>query len=199
MKPRANIYLEDHVAAQLELLAKRPGFNKSRVVNEALEKFLNPERDEASINALGRRLDRLNRHLERLDRNQRITLETLALFIRYFLTITPPLGEAERPAAHALGQERFEAFAEQVGRRIAKDKNLIEETLTSGSVPTAKITDFTERPGPNSEAPNSEEADLPPLLPVDIEAFEEGEEDALGEDLFEEDFMELDEFEGDPR
>ncbi|MFK5978156.1 MAG: CopG family transcriptional regulator [Rhizobiaceae bacterium] len=110
MKPRINIYLEDHVAAQLTLLSKRPGFNKSRIVNDALDKFLNPERDQTFEKAMLRRLDHMSKSQAKIERNQSITSETLALFIRYFLTITPPLPQAEQASAHALGKERFEVF-----------------------------------------------------------------------------------------
>ncbi len=131
MKPRINVYLEDHVDAQLTLLCKRPGSNKSRIVNEALERLFNPEREDETGNALLRRLDRMSRSMDRMDRNQSIMLETLALFIRYFLTVTPPLNEWDQASAHALGKERFEAFVAQVGRRLALDRNLLSEVLES--------------------------------------------------------------------
>jgi hypothetical protein len=44
--------------------------------------------------------------------------ETLALFVRYFLTITPPLPQSEQEPARLLGKERFQVFVAQVGRRL---------------------------------------------------------------------------------
>ena len=129
MKPRVNIYLDDHVAAQLTLLAKRPGLNKSRIVNDALDKLFNPERDERFEKGVTRRLDQMSKLMTGMKRNESITSETLALFVRYFLTITPPLPQVEQAAAHALGLERFEVFIAKVGRRLAQDQNLIAEVL----------------------------------------------------------------------
>ncbi len=129
MKPRVNIYLDDHVAAQLTLLAKRPGLNKSRIVNDALGKLFNPERDERFEKGVLRRLDQVSKLMTSMKRNESITSETLALFVRYFLTITPPLPQSEQAAAHALGLERFEVFIAKVGRRLAQDQNLITEVL----------------------------------------------------------------------
>ncbi len=129
MKPRINIYLDDHVAAQLALLSKRPGLNKSRIVNDALDRFFNPERDQTFEKAMLRRLDHMSKSQAKIERNESIATETIALFVRYFLTITPPLPQAEQAAAHALGKERFEVFVAQVGRRLAQDQNLLGEVL----------------------------------------------------------------------
>ncbi len=188
MKPRLNIYLDDHTAAQLALLSKRPGTNKSRIVNDALDRFFNPEKDQESTNALIRRLDRMSKALDRLDRNQSVAVETLALFIRYFLTITPPLPETDQAVAHALGRERFEVFAAQVGRRLAQDKNLLSEVLETiadtrpdlFAADTETIDKAASRPAATGHA----DSDLPPLRPVRIA--EPGEWDD-----------ELDEFSGD--
>jgi len=180
MKPRINIYLEDHVAAQLALLSKRPGLNKSRIVNDALDRFLNPERDKTFEKAMLRRLDQMSKSQAKIERNESITSETLALFVRYFLTITPPLPQAEQASAHALGKERFEVFIAQVGRRLAQDQNLIAEVLE-------RIVDnrpdlFTEAAsdiaGVAKQPMDSKSVDdpLPPLSPVVIEDDDEPDE-----------------------
>jgi hypothetical protein len=76
---------------------------------------------------LGRRLDRLTRQLERLERHVTISNEALALFVRFWLTITPPLPDTAQPAAQAKGRERYEGFVEALGRRLVKGQTLAEE------------------------------------------------------------------------
>jgi len=49
MKPKLSVYLSDHVAKRLTLAATRPGTNKSAIVDAALDRFLNPERDRAAM------------------------------------------------------------------------------------------------------------------------------------------------------
>lgn len=201
MKPRLNIYLDDVTAAQLALISKRPGTNKSRIVNDALDKFFNPEKDQELSQALIRRLDRMSRSLERLDRNQSIALESLALFIRYFLTITPPLPESDQASAHALGLERFEVFIAQVGRRLAQDKNLASDVLEalSASEPDLFATNpdgqrrTTSRPADGKAPSEQSDETLPPLRPVVIEDDDEEFADDFLEDL-ELDDLELGEF-----
>jgi predicted DNA-binding protein len=129
MKPKLSVYLSDHLAERLALAAKRPGGNKSAIVEAALDRFLNPERDTSGDAALIRRLDRMSRQLDRLDRDLGIMAETFALYVRYYLTITPPLPVSDQDAAKALGRERFEMFVAQVGRRVASGGRLVAEVL----------------------------------------------------------------------
>lgn len=129
MKPKLSVYLSDHVAERLVLAARRPGANKSAIVDAALDRFLNPERDPSSDAALVRRLDRISRQLDRVDRDVGIVAETLALYVRYHLTIIPPLPLADQAAARALGRDRFEMFVAQVGRRVASGNRLVAEVL----------------------------------------------------------------------
>jgi hypothetical protein len=134
MKPKLSVYLSDHVADRLAMAAKRPGANKSAIVDAALDKFLNPERDATGDAALLRRLDRMSRQLDRLDRAFGIAAETLALYVRYYLTITPPLPLPDQDAARALGRDRFDMFVAQVGKRVASGARLVAEVMDRVSV-----------------------------------------------------------------
>lgn len=129
MKPKLSAYVSESVAQRLELAAKRPGSNKSAIVDAALNRFLNPERDISGDAALIRRLDRMSRQIERADRDLGVLAETIALFIRYYLTITPPLPSADQDAARALGRERFEMFVAQVGKRVASGGRLVADVM----------------------------------------------------------------------
>jgi hypothetical protein len=198
MKPRINIYLDDHTAAQLAMISKRPGGNKSRIVNDAIDRFLNPEKYDNN-RALVRRLDRMSKAMDRLDRNQSVSVETLALFIRYFLTITPPLPDDDQAAAHAIGRGRFEVFVAQVGRRLATDKNLLSEVLETiadtrpdlfavDPDQAAKRFEKHDPEGAAIAADPDEDDDLPPLRPVVIEDWDDPElADIFGDEEFEED------------
>jgi hypothetical protein len=69
----------------------------------------------------------LTRQGERLERDLSIAVEALALFIKFWLTVTPPLPESAQAAAQAKGRERFEFFLETLGRRLAKGHSLLRE------------------------------------------------------------------------
>src|SRR4029077_3077569 len=74
-----------------------------------------------------RRLDRLTRQAERLERHVTIANEALALFVRFWLTATSPLPDTAQPAAQAKGRERYAGFVEALGRRLAKGASLAQE------------------------------------------------------------------------
>jgi hypothetical protein len=54
-------------------------------------------------------------------------LGRLALFVRFWLTVTPPLPDTAQPAAQARGRERYDGFVEALGRRLAKGQTLAQE------------------------------------------------------------------------
>ena len=139
MKPRLNIHVTDDLFDKVETAAKRPGVTKAAIIEAALLGFFSKEFDDQRDGALIRRLDRLTRQYDRLERNLTITTETLALFVRFFLTVTPPLPDADQDAARALGKERFEYFTSQLARRLAGGKNMIKEVLEEI---TAEENDF---------------------------------------------------------
>jgi hypothetical protein len=65
--------------------------------------------------------------VQRLERNIGISTETLALFVRFWLTITPPLPSDALAAAQVKGCERYEGFIEALGRRLQKGQSLLME------------------------------------------------------------------------
>jgi predicted DNA-binding protein len=106
---------------RLEELSRRPGTSRSAIVVKALTDFLDRSGDDALELRFAERLDRLSRQLYRIERNSRVEIETLALFVRYMLTVNAPLPEGD-DAARAVGRDRFQRFVEHVGRRLAGGK-----------------------------------------------------------------------------
>lgn len=117
MKVRQNLYIDSELSKSLDELVRRGG-NKSRIVNEALKTWL-ARRGAKEIDDLFKpRLDRLTRDIGKCRRDVEVVLEALSLFIRYQLTVTAPLPEADT-AALSVGNARFERFIAQLGRQIA--------------------------------------------------------------------------------
>src|SRR3546814_12614781 len=56
-------------------------------------------------------------------------IETLALFIRYYLTVSTPVPEAHQDAARAQGKARFEQFIEQLGRHLLRGRSLVRDVV----------------------------------------------------------------------
>jgi len=51
----------------------------------------------------------------------------VALFVRFWLTTTPPLPDTALAAAQANGRERYRGFVAALGRRMEKGQSLARE------------------------------------------------------------------------
>ena len=72
-------------------------------------------------------LGRTHRHLQRLERDLGISVEMLAIFIRFWLASTPQLPDSAQAASRAKAGERYDSFLEALGRRLAKGPNVLQE------------------------------------------------------------------------
>ena len=133
-KARLSVYLHPEMMTQLSQLADQKRQPMSLIAEAAITSFMTPDDADRREAAVARRLDRLTRQGERLERDLWIAAETLALFIRFWLTVTPPLPESAQAAAQAKGRERFESFLETLGRRLAKGQSILREVSFEGSM-----------------------------------------------------------------
>jgi len=150
MKARINVYLEPRLLNQVEELAARKRLPKTSVIEAAVASFLSPDAADRREAAFTRRLDRLTRQLERLERDVTISAEALALFVRFWLSVTPSVPDSAQAAAKAKGTARYQAFIETLGRRLASGQSLLREisqdvasvAAGAGSSPSAQNADF---------------------------------------------------------
>ena len=127
MRIKHTFRLPPELGSKLAEYAARKNVPQALVVETALASYLSPDGADRLEAALARRLDRMTRQLERLERHGRISSEALALFVRFWLTSTPPLPDAAQAAAQAKGKERYDGFVEALGRRVAKGRTLADE------------------------------------------------------------------------
>jgi len=139
MKMRLNCYFAADLYDGLDALAHRKGLHKSTIVEAAVASFLSPDAADQREAALSRRLDGLARQAARLERDLSIAVEALALFIRFWLSISPPIAETAQAAAKAKGAERYASFVETLGRRLQKGQTLLREI--SEDIPAVPSTE----------------------------------------------------------
>ena len=130
MRDRLNLSLPVEMIAQINDLATRRRLTRSAIVEAAVASFLSPDGADRLEAAFARRLDRLTRQVQRLERDSGLSTEALALFIRFWLTITPPLPSDAQATAQAKGRERYEGFIEALGRRLNQGRTLRDEIPT---------------------------------------------------------------------
>ena len=118
-KSRLSVYLAPELMRSLADYAARRNQSRSLIAEAAVASFLSPDADERREAATVKRLDGLDRRLQRLERDVGISVETIALFVRFWLGSTPQLPDAEQAATRAKAGERYDNFVEALGRRLA--------------------------------------------------------------------------------
>ncbi|MCM5693273.1 CopG family transcriptional regulator [Sinorhizobium meliloti] len=126
-KQRLSVYLDPDLKRRLSDFADRREQSTSLIAEAAIASFLSPDADERKEAAIAKRLDRIDRNLQRVERDLEITNETLALFVRFWLNSTVPLPDSTQAAARAKGGERYDQFIAALGRRLSKGPKLQQE------------------------------------------------------------------------
>jgi len=127
MRSRMNVYFPPAMLRQIDDLAVRKRVSRSSIVEAAVACFLSPDGADQREAAFTRRLDRMSRQLLRLERNVGVTAETLALYVRFWLAITPWLDPEAHASAQAKGRERYEGFIDTLARRVQAGESFLKE------------------------------------------------------------------------
>jgi len=126
-KIRLSIYLDPDLMRLLADFADRRMQSRSVVAEAAIASFLSPDAEERQEASIAKRLDRIDRDMQRLERDVGITNEALAIFIRSWLSSTAALADTSQAAVRAKGGERYDKFLEALGRRLAQGPRLRQE------------------------------------------------------------------------
>lgn len=140
---RLNVRIAAELAEQLDALVRRERRTQADIVETALLSLFSPDSIDRRDAIVTRRLDRQARQIEAMRQELIVGTESLALYIRYFLTVTPALPESQQKAARAKGAERFAAFTENLGRRLGEGKRLLGD-LHLDTQPTADQFHMTD-------------------------------------------------------
>ena len=97
-KRKVTVYLDPAIEKALVEFADRRDRSQSMIAEAAIASFLSPDDAERREAIIARRLDQMDRRMTRVERDVGIAVETLAVFIRFWLATTPALPE---PAANA--------------------------------------------------------------------------------------------------
>jgi len=134
-KTQISVYLDPDIMTILVDYAARREQSQSMIAEAAIASFLSPDDAERREAIVAKRLDQIDRRMTRLERDLGISVETLAVFVRFWLNTTPALPEPAVQAARAKAAERYETFITTLGRRLAKGptfrQEISEDVVTS--------------------------------------------------------------------
>ena len=100
-KSKFTVYLDPDVTQALAAFAARRDQSQSMIAEAAIASFLSPDDAERREAVVAKRLDQIDRRMSRLERDVGIAVETLAVFIRLWITTTPALPGPASPAEAA--------------------------------------------------------------------------------------------------
>jgi hypothetical protein len=143
-KKRLSAYLDPDVMNALADYSARRDVSLSLVAEAAIASFLSPDAEERKEAAITRRLDQIDRRVQRVERDVGVAIETLALFVNFWLSSTPVLPESVRAEARAKGPQRYDRFVAALGRRLSKGPKLRQEI--AANVPAAPPAGTDELP-----------------------------------------------------
>ena len=126
-KARLSVYLDPATMRALCDYAARREQSLSLIAEAAIASFLSPDTAERQEAVVVKRLDQIDRRMARMERDTGISVETLALFIRFWLNTTPALPEPAQAAARAKGAERYDSFVAALGSRLVRGPKLRQE------------------------------------------------------------------------
>ena len=100
-KAQISVYLDPEIMTMLAAHAARREQSLSLIAEAAIASFLSPDDADRREAIVAKRLDQLDRRMTRIERDVGISIESFAVFIRFWLATTPALPEPAAQAARA--------------------------------------------------------------------------------------------------
>lgn len=132
------IWFKKSMIERVRKIASERRVSQQKIVEAALETFLDGKKEEDFQALLARRLNSLDNRVKVLSRQQEIFVETFALYLRMWLASNAEIPEGQKETAFLRGQERFEKFLTNLTKRISNGKSFFldlpqEVTVTNES------------------------------------------------------------------
>lgn len=153
-RTRMNVYFDPELLKQVEALSLRRQVSKSAIIEAAVASFLSGDTSDRLEAAMSRRLDKIGRQIGTLDEDLAVLGETLSLFVQFWLTMTLPLPDSAKQSARIKGNERFEGFMQNLGRRLATGDRFLKE-LSRDIEPCHQAPAGATKEEPSVDAPFS--------------------------------------------
>ena len=106
-KAQISVYLDPDIMAMLTDYTARREQSLSLIAEAAIASFLSPDDAQRREAVVAKRLDQIDRRLTRMERDVGISVETMAVFIRCWLTTTPAPPDPAAQAARSMVGKRY--------------------------------------------------------------------------------------------
>lgn len=121
---QVNTRLPIHMVQQIKYVAHERGVSEGSIIEAALRDYLGKTENE---DILLKKSDKVSRQIERLRRENKVSLEVLSTFIKVYLTHTKDIPENEKTAAEMKAARKFNKFMELVAKSLEANKTIFDE------------------------------------------------------------------------
>ena len=111
----------------LKTEARQRRVQQKQIVQSSLEAFFHPEGQDSRDALIARRLNRIDARQRASAQQQEIMAETLALFIRVWLTNTNEVPDNRKQEANAQGSKRYQRFIDHLVKRLSVGQSIFTE------------------------------------------------------------------------
>jgi hypothetical protein len=142
---RVRVYtrLTEAIRDQLSSYCAASGISERAVFEAALQQYINGTSD---MTLVLRRLDRLGRACERSHRDQRLSTEAFAVFVRLWFAHTPSIPEDAKPAARSTAESRYRQFVEYVTQQFSGGPRFLDDLPREVLADEAELDAIIEQP-----------------------------------------------------
>jgi hypothetical protein len=132
------------LAERLSEVCTSTSVTETALVETALRQHLDGTSDRT---LLFRRLDRLDRALERSHRDLQLLAEAFAVFVQMWLGHAATLDEDEKKAARKTAASRYGQYVEHVGKRFSGGRRFLDDLPREVLADDAELDALTTTPG----------------------------------------------------
>lgn len=124
LRKKATIYLDNDLMSQVVAEAYSKKVSQQRIFESAMRDRYSQESADERDALITRRFNRLDNKFQILEQQSEILGESLALYVRMWLTSTSELPEAQRDAAILQGQARYDRYLRSLGKRLLSGETI---------------------------------------------------------------------------
>lgn len=128
---KTTVWFDRELLNQIKNEADKRRVSQQSIIENSLKDRYSEARQLDRDAAIAERLNKLERHLRRIEEKSEISAEAQALFVRMWLASTPEVPTEEREKAVQSAQDRYARYLQQLVTRIgseSRDKfNLFKE------------------------------------------------------------------------
>lgn len=149
-RARIQPYLSAPLRKRFRAYCAATGHTESAIVQAALAQYLDGTSDHA---LLMRRIDRLGRAFDRLERDVQLLSEAFAVWVQIWFAHTPAIPVDGRDLARRESAARFQQFVDYVATKLSHGRSFVDSLARERIADDQELLETVEAAGAGQTAP----------------------------------------------